>query len=76
MQIKAKFLPDKNLFSFDSLMGVPTTELPKFIKFKDRKGKKDKHFSEQKPDLNKPAPPKPKLKSKENKESPPKKSLS
>ena len=64
VQIKAKFLPDKDLFCFDSLMGVPTTELPKFIKFKKRKGKKDKYFSEQKPDLNKPAPPKPKLKSK------------
>ena len=71
VQIKAKFLPDKDLFCFDSLMGVPTTELPKFIKFKKRKGKKDKQKLEQKPDLNKPSSSKTKLKSKKNKKSEP-----
>ncbi len=39
VKIKAKFLPDKDLFDFDSLLGMPTTELPKFIKFKDKKAK-------------------------------------
>ena len=59
VKIKAKFLPDKDLFGFDSLMGVPTTELPKFIKFKDKTAK-------QNPRSNKPSPSKPKLKSKQN----------
>lgn len=59
VKIKAKFLADKDLFGFDSLMGVPTTELPKFIKFKDKVAK-------QKPSSKKPSPSKPKPKSKQN----------
>ena len=49
VKIKAKFLPDRDLFGFDSLMGVPTTEFPKFIKFKDKTAK-------QKPGKKKPNP--------------------
>ncbi|MEO0686302.1 MAG: hypothetical protein AAFY76_15015, partial [Cyanobacteria bacterium J06649_11] len=40
VKIKAKFLPERDMFGFDSLIGVPTTELPKFIKFKDKTKKK------------------------------------
>lgn len=36
MQIKAKFLPDKDLFAFDSLTNMPTIEIPKHIKFKKK----------------------------------------
>jgi len=54
VKIKAKFLPDRDLFGFDSLMGVPTPEVPKFIKFKDKTAKQ------------KPSPNKPKPKSKQN----------
>lgn len=62
VKIKAKFLPDKDLFGFDSLTGVPTTELPKFIKFKDK-------TRLQKPGSKKPSASKPKPKSKQiNKE--------
>ncbi|RCJ40934.1 hypothetical protein A6770_36980 [Nostoc minutum NIES-26] len=32
VQLKAKFNPDKNIFIFDSLMGLPTEELPNFLK--------------------------------------------
>ncbi|MBE9209223.1 hypothetical protein IQ244_22485 [Nostoc sp. LEGE 06077] len=32
VQLKAKFNPDKNIFIFDSLMGLPTEELPHFLK--------------------------------------------
>ncbi len=59
VKIKAKFLPDKDLFGFDSLMGLPSSELPKFIKFKDKTAK-------QKPSPKKPKMEKPKPKSKQN----------
>ncbi|MBD2564731.1 MULTISPECIES: hypothetical protein [Nostoc] len=32
VQLKAKFNPEKNIFIFDSLMGLPTEELPNFLK--------------------------------------------
>lgn len=32
VQLKAKFDPQKNIFIFDSLMGLPTEELPNFLK--------------------------------------------
>ncbi|MEM7717459.1 MAG: hypothetical protein AAF349_28610, partial [Cyanobacteria bacterium P01_A01_bin.68] len=36
VKIKAKFLPDKDLFGFDNLVALPTTDSPKFIKFKNK----------------------------------------
>ena len=71
VKIKAKFLPDRDLFGFDSLIGVPTTEMPKFIKFKDKtKAKPEFKKSEykksefkkpefKKPEFKKPDPNKP-----------------
>ncbi|MBD2533797.1 hypothetical protein H6G97_31280 [Nostoc flagelliforme FACHB-838] len=32
VQLKAKFNPEKNIFIFNSLMGLPTEELPNFLK--------------------------------------------
>lgn len=64
VKIKAKFLPDKDLFGFDSLIGVPTTELPKLIKFKDKTAKKK--MEQRKPEKRKPISPKPQLKSQQN----------
>lgn len=38
IQVKAKFLPHKNSFGFDSVIGLPTEEIPRFLKA----NKKDK----------------------------------
>jgi hypothetical protein len=32
VQIKAKFSPEKNLFYFDSILGLPTEDTPRFLK--------------------------------------------
>jgi hypothetical protein len=37
VKIKARFLPSKDAFGFDSLIGIPTEEIPRFIKFKTKK---------------------------------------
>ncbi|MEM7553593.1 MAG: hypothetical protein AAF378_05750 [Cyanobacteria bacterium P01_A01_bin.84] len=69
VKIKAKFLPDKNLFAMESLMGVPTTELPKFIKFKDKTAKQKP--GAKKPGAKKPGAKKPKPENKQAKDNKP-----
>lgn len=32
VQVKAKFAPEKNLFFFDSILGLPTEDVPRFLK--------------------------------------------
>ena len=37
VSVKAKFLPHRNVFGFDSLLGVPTQDPPRFLKLKKEK---------------------------------------
>lgn len=51
VSIKAKFLPHRNVFGFDSLLGVPTPDAPRFLKLRKerppaRKGKPKPRKSE------------------------------
>ncbi len=59
VSVKAKFLPHRNVFGFDSLLGVPTEEPPRFLKLR-----------KEKPPAHSKGKPKPKPKKDKNNEKP------
>ncbi|WP_414756342.1 hypothetical protein [Anabaena sp. CCY 9910] len=64
VQIKAKFAPEKNIFFFDSILGLPTEDVPRFLKAsKTDKAEVIKQKRQQRKDTeNKTETPKPKPK--------------
>ncbi|MDJ0675285.1 MAG: hypothetical protein QNJ36_07910 [Calothrix sp. MO_167.B42] len=65
ISVKAKFLPRRNVFGFDSLIELPTQDPPRFLKLKRQqppsRSQKPLSRGQNKPKIDKPNPDKPKI---------------